>query len=335
LIEHGCKVSIAGDGRSLNMLKLEFPELDHYKISSFSPIYSSNRFLIATLLLQLPSMVISIFKEYLSLMKLLKNHDFDIVISDNRYGFWNNKRKSILITHQLMLKMPKGFGWSEWFVHKLLSLLFIPFNSIWIPDFEMEPTLSSDLSHKYTLPKKALFIGPLSRFAKDHMPSHDKTIDVLALISGAEPQRSIFEEKLVKQFAQLKLNSVLVAGKPEKKTVNQKTGNTEFIPFLSGGELANLINKSKVIVCRSGYSSIMDMSVLEAKVIFVPTPGQTEQEYLATKLSNDYEIVVSSQNDLNIGFHFEEACKRKGFISLPADTCLELVIARLIENSKE
>lgn len=336
LLKNECKVSIAGSGRSLQMLKNEFPELSFLNLPSFSPNYSSNKFLSLKLFFQIPSFISSLFVEHHKIKQLSKNHNVDIVISDNRYGLWSRKFKSIIITHQLMLKMPKGLQWAEVFFNRITRLLLSPFGSIWIPDLELAPGLSGDLSHKYKIPSKALFVGILSRFQEMNVgsTSEPKTIDILAIISGAEPQRTIFEEILLQQLISLNLKSVLVAGKPDSIEARQQKGNLLYIPYLSGTELAKFISKSKVIVSRSGYSTIMDLAILNAKAIVVPTPGQTEQEYLAQSLGEIGDIVAVSQNDLNIFIHFAEALNRKGFERSERSSFLDDAVKQLIHQHK-
>lgn len=333
LIDKGHKVSIAGSGRSLEMLKAEFPHLDFYHLPSFSPKYASSRYLVLTLLFQLPAFFKEFLLENIRLKRLLKVQDFDIIISDNRYGFRNAKKKCILITHQLMLKMPRGFGWAEWLVHLFVNILLKPFDSIWIPDFKEGFTLSGDLSHKYAIPSHAFFVGPLSRFENNANLAVEKTIDVLVILSGAEPQRSIFESSILKQLLELPYKSVIIAGKPESLSKAIVGNNIEIISFLTSNELLALINESKVVVCRSGYSSIMDLSILGAKVILIPTPGQTEQEYLASRLTRIIDVVSCHQKELNLSIHIPLAWKGGGMVKVEKNEIIKTIIEQTVENA--
>lgn len=334
LLDKGHKVSIAGGGRSLEMLKAEFPHLDFYHLPSFSPKYASNRFLVLTLLFQLPAFFKEFILENIRLKRLLKVQDFDIIISDNRYGFRSAKKKCILITHQLMLKMPRGFGWAEWPVHLLVNILLKPFNSIWIPDFKERFTLSGDLSHKYAIPSNAFFVGPLSRFENNGNLAVEKTIDVLVILSGAEPQRSILENSILNQLVDLPYKSVIIAGKSESHSKAVVGNNIEIISFLASNELLELINQSKVVVCRSGYSSIMDLSILGAKVILIPTPGQTEQEYLASKLTRTFHVVSCHQDELNLRVHIPLALKGGRMPNVEKNEFIKTIIEQTIENAE-
>ena len=57
-----------------------------------------------------------------------------------------------------------------------------------------------------------------------------------------------------------------------------------------------MILNSIVVISRPGYSSIMDLTTLGKRAIFIPTPGQTEQEYLARYLK-DKKIYFSMEQD--------------------------------------
>lgn len=315
LIKAGHKVTIAGYGRSLILLRKEFPSLEHIELKGFSPSYALSGKLLFHLFMLLPEFIASIFRENRELKKLIAKQHYDIIISDNRYGLWNAKIMSILITHQVMIKTPSWLKFAEYLIYSVSRLLISRFDECWIPDYEEAPGLSGDLSHKYPLPRNAKFIGPLSRF-KQSEPSTELNSGekkITAIISGPEPQRSIFEYLVTEQLSGLKQPSTIISGKPESGKDGVNEGNITIRPHLSTNEMRMLINSSSLIICRSGYSTIMDLQALGAKALFVPTPGQTEQIYLAELHQNEGNAAWCKQKRLNLKTEIENALKFPGF----------------------
>ena len=204
------------------------------------------------------------------------------IISDNRFGFFNKKIKSIYITHQLRIAFPPPFTIFEKIGEAWHKNIMKNFDEIWVPDYKEFPGLAGKLSHPSYADKRIKYIGPLSRLANSQLStlnSQLKTIDILALISGPEPQRSFFEKYAIKFLTENPGNHCLVRGLPNESEVPD-------LPFqvfnhLSAANLRGKILASRTVLCRSGYSTIMDLALLKANAILVPTPGQTEQVYLA------------------------------------------------------
>jgi len=85
----------------------------------------------------------------------------------------------------------------------------------------------------------------------------------------------------------------VVTGKKESYLI----GNIKVYDYLLTDELEQVISKSEVVLCRSGYSTIMDLSVMNKKVFFIPTKGQFEQEYLAKYLNERFYIPFLSEEE--------------------------------------
>jgi len=292
------EVLIAADGHIANLLKEEFPELEFIYLKGYYISYSSRLPAWIKILIQFPKIIFRIIMEHRQLKKIIRQHKIDVVISDNRFGLWNGNAKSIYITHQLMIKCPKGFKVFEPLLQLLHRIIINRYDVCWVPDFEGDNNLSGDLAHKYSKPKNARFIGTLSRF-KEADSDIKREYDLCIIISGPEPSRSEFE-KIV--FAQLKSYSgkaVVVLGSIEGD--NHYFGNkVEVFSYLSGVQLKKIIEKSKIIICRSGYSSIMDLVALKKNALLIPTPGQTEQEYLAEYLRFKKIFKRILQGELNL-----------------------------------
>ncbi len=283
----GCEVIIATDGSQQLLLQTEFPALKFVKLSGYRITFSTNRGkTLIKILFQIPKILISINREWRWLKNFLLNNSVDVVISDNRYGFFSKEIVSIFITHQLTIKTPfkKVF---EFLLRSLNYHYINKFSECWVPDFKGSDNMGGELSHPHTLPTIPLkFLGRLSRIV--HQEAFLEGIPLLIILSGPEPQRSIFENILLAQLSTYQELSVMVRGLPgEAKPLENGQQNLSIYNHLPAATLNQYINKATVIISRSGYSTIMDLIGLGKKCIFVATPGQSEQEYLADYLASE------------------------------------------------
>lgn len=327
-LNRGYKVIIGTSGKQKALLQQEFPRLTFLDLKGYEIEYPKSGSMTLKMLLQLPKINTAIKEEHLWLAKIIDEHQIDIVVSDNRYGLWSNKVKSILITHQIFVKAPFG----EWMIEQILKQHFDNFDEILIPDVEGENNLSGDLSHKKSLPDKFKFIGPLSRFSTKIVTSSVSPLggmnrevdnfefDFMAILSGPEPQRTIFENIILKQVENSNLRGILVRGMPNnKENINfsedglrssdfglPTTSNLKIVNHLETDEFLHYLQKSKVVISRSGYSTIMDLAALGKKAILVPTPGQTEQEYLADYHFQEGRFYSQTQHEFNLVKTLEE-----------------------------
>ena len=281
LVTNGNEVIIAADGLPLTLLKERFPDLKTIKSPSYAVRYSAGKSQILVLLLQLPRILKGIWKENRWLNQLLQNEQIDIVISDNRFGLWTKHCRCVYMTHQIMIKMPQSLKWAESLAYRLHKAIIDRYDECWIPD-SAENGLSGDLAHQYPLPDNARFIGHLSRFGgKTFAP--DSSYNTVALISGPEPQRSLLEQAIIREFSDKNERLLLLRGLPGNSELPETSVNIDPKAHLEDSQLAPFLLGCQRIICRSGYSSIMDLQALNClhKATLIPTPGQTEQEYLA------------------------------------------------------
>lgn len=282
LMNEGHGLVIAADGFPLELLKQQFPSLRFIELPSYRIRYSSGKSQVFAMLRNVPTIAFGVFKEHRWLRKLLKTEHFDQIISDNRFGLWNKKLNSVYITHQLMIKMPVTLKFLEpiaWYLHRAFVLKY---NECRIPDDEGEDNLSGDLSHLYPFPPNYKFVGILSRFqGMENIPANTD-FEVVAIVSGIEPQRTIFEEQIVERFKNSDQKVLILRGKPQENTETEERGNIKLVSHLEDKALAAALKGADKIICRSGYSSIMDLKTLNCldKAELSATPGQTEQEYL-------------------------------------------------------
>lgn len=306
-VKNGYNVIIACNSTQKKVFLEEFPDLRYEEIKGYDISYGkSGFFTFLKLLLQIPKILTRINFEKKWVARFLSGNKVDLIISDNRYGFRNKKVYSVFITHQLAPKSGIGKS-SDRFMQFFLYQYINKFNECNVPDNENENILAGDLSHPLVKPKVIVkYIGALSRL-KDLPPEwHSDPVPdkyILCILSGPEPQRSILENIILKDINNSPLPVIIVRGKPIEK--NSQKGNTENIRFFShlkGGELAYLINKAGIIISRSGYSTLMDLAVLNKNSITIPTPGQAEQEYLAWFHKEKYGRIYFKQEE----FSFKE-----------------------------
>lgn len=281
---------IVADGFPLEFLRQEFPQLRFIELTSYSIHYASGKSQIGAMIFSLPVIIKGIIKEHLWLRKLLRTEHFDQIISDNRFGMWHKTVHSVYITHQLMIKMPRYLKFFEPTAHFVHKAFVNRYDECWIPDRLENGGLSGDLSHKYPLTPNAKFIGTLSRFQglKAELPTMEYS--VVAVISGVEPQRTLFENDLIARYKNAEKKTLIVRGQPNKSCSKQILGNLTLVSHLSDKVMMSVLLGATKIICRSGYSSIMDLEALDClhKAELIPTPGQTEQEYLF-ELNNIHE----------------------------------------------
>ncbi|MEW7280997.1 glycosyltransferase [Aquimarina sp. 2201CG1-2-11] len=294
LIEEGLEPVIASDGVALSLLRKEFPKLQSRELPSYNIEYAKkgSNFKLK-MLLNSPKIAHAITAEKKAVKKLIKEEDFCGIISDNRMGVRHKSVPSVFITHQLTVLSGNTTSIST----KLHNKYIKKFHVCWVPDMADDPNLSGELGH----PKKAnipvTYLGPLSRFEYRAIP---KKYDIMVLLSGPEPQRTLLEQKLFKEFEQSDKKIVFVRGLIEETQQTYVKNNITVHNYLAGKHLEDTINSANIIISRSGYTTVMDLAKLKKKAFFIPTPGQFEQEYLAERLTLNKLVPSCNQNDFTL-----------------------------------
>ena len=243
------------------------------------------------------------------LTKMLKSRECDLIISDARYDIYSKKIPSFFISHQIRIMHPLRINMFERGTERFNLFFFKRFRGVLVPDYK-EDDLSGDLSHNLIRidENKLHYIGVLSDFEKKDMK---KDIDYFISISGPEPQRTILEQKLLTQIDDLKGNIVITLGKTENMDkFNRK--NVEIYSFIHKEKREELLNRCKLVISRSGYSTILDLAVIGIKALMTPTPGQIEQEYLAEYHNMKRTFYSVEQNKINLVRDIEIAKKSTG-----------------------
>ena len=298
LLKYNCNIIIAAEGASKLLLQQEFPELHFLFLKGYRMRYSRKRFwLPLRILLQFPKILFSIYAEHRWLKKAIKENCFDVVFSDNRFGLYHSAVPCIYITHQLTIKTGNRF--TEWLAQKVHYHFINKYSYCWVPDAAGQNNFAGELSHPTQLPKTPVqYIGPLSRFEKNDL---EKIYDLAIILSGPEPQRSIFEKQVLKELENYTGPCLLLRGLPgDLPPFKYENKQIEIHNHFPGAVLNNIIQQSKLVITRSGYTSVMDLVKLQQKAVLIPTPGQTEQEYLAKYLGQKKYFYCTNQNNFNL-----------------------------------
>jgi uncharacterized protein (TIGR00661 family) len=300
------------------LLEQQFPSLNFLHFPGYNIKYGRSRLaLFFKIFAQIPKIKRCIKDENQWLEKAVETYKFDAVISDNRYGLYHHKIPCIFISHQLTIKSPLG-KWSEKYLQKHTYRFIEKFTECWIPDFEDKDNLAGELSHPDKKPAVPLkYIGWLSRF--EELPITPFKNNLLVLLSGPEPQRTMMEEKIIKELNSYKGPVTVVRGLPDAHTFIPSIGEITFYNHLPSGELNKVIHEAEFIISRCGYSTAMELILLKKKTIFIPTPGQSEQEYLGKYLSLNHFSFCIDQNKFFLkdalenanNFHYQFPAKKQ------------------------
>jgi len=308
LLQRGFKVVIASDGAALALLRKEFPDLTAHELPSYDIRYpKKGSFFSWQLLLKLPRIRKAILVENKIVSAWIQAGDIDGIISDNRPGVRHDKIPSAYITHQL--RVLSGFTTSP--STKMHLAIIKKFTACWVPDIASEEGFSGTMGHLKNEPFPIHYIGILSRMKPKVVP---KVYDILCILSGPEPQRSLLEVKLIEELKNSGKAILLVQGLPLIAQRSKTIGSITVVPFMTSEALEKAINESKLIICRSGYTSIMDLAMLQKKVFFIPTPGQYEQIYLAKRLEQKGIAPHCKQDNFTLK-QLEKTTSYTGFIT--------------------
>jgi len=292
----GCEVYIVADKKCYSLLNKEFPQTVFLRYKGYQVEYSRRQqFFTSKLIIQIPRIFFRILQEKKWIKKIIKKYEINAIISDNRFGMHNKNVPCVYITHQLYIKTGNQF--IERIAQKIHYYFIKKYKVCWVPDLKKNG-LAGELSHPKKLPANIIYIGPLSRFCK--IASAEETYDLLVIISGPEPQRTIFENEILQQLKTVQGTIFLIRGLPDQNSKPENFNNVTIENHLNAKQLNEIIEKSKAVLCRSGYTSVMDLSVLQKKAIFIPTPAQTEQEYLSKFLTEKAYFFSMEQKDFSI-----------------------------------
>lgn len=294
LEENNFNPIIASDGVALALLKKEFPHLVSVELPPYDISYAEKgKNFKWKLLAQMPKMFKAVYGERKIVTQIVETHSIDGIISDNRLGVYSRKIPSIFMTHQINVLSGK----TSWLTTKVHSKFISKFNQCWVPDNNSDTNLTGKLGHLKTPLKNLVYIGPLSRFEKRRRKIK---YDLMVILSGPEPQRTFLEQKIIQELKFYDGNVVFIKGVVEQNQISSTQGSITFYNFMNSEQLENTFNQSEKVLCRSGYTTVMDLAKLGKKAFFIPTPGQYEQEYLAEKYKTEGIAPCCNQEEFSI-----------------------------------
>ncbi|RMA66356.1 glycosyltransferase [Ulvibacter antarcticus] len=313
LIDHGYQVLLASDGTALLLLRKEFPTLESVELPSYNISYTKKaKNFKWKLILKLPNIQKTMTSEKKIVKKLVSEGKIQGIISDNRLGIRSNEVPSVFMTHQLNVLT----GRTTWFTSKIHQKIIAKYDQCWVPDVDEPVNLSGRLGHLTKSKLNLKYIGPISRFKKQQLPIKN---DILILLSGPEPQRGILEIKLLDMFKNSEKRILLIQGVVENKQKTTTIDAITVVNFMQTEALETAINESELVLSRSGYTTILDLAVLEKKAFFIPTPGQYEQKYLAKRLKSTGIVPSCNQENFKIE-KLEQLKLYKGLTDFKATT---------------
>ncbi|MDG2245166.1 MAG: glycosyltransferase [Flavobacteriales bacterium] len=285
LVDNDCEVTIASSGTAQKWLEGTFPAAEII-VKPGIDIHYAKRFTSLKIAAQGGAFLNSILAERKWTKSLHEKHQFDFIVSDNCYGVKHEGVPSFLITHQLNLPLPSLVKKAT---KSAFEGFFEGFSEIWVPDSNSQ--LSGQLS-KASLNIKVEEIGSLSHLTNSEPASDGK---IVGMVSGPEPHRSLLSGMMGELFEKLNTSCIIFGGIPDGEP--KTSGQVQFIPHPTSEQLSTELSRAKYIVCRSGYSSLMDLAHLKKQALLVPTPDQKEQEYLANHWKEQFNFATVAQQD--------------------------------------
>lgn len=308
LESEGRTVLPASAGRAHALLQQELPDREIIELPAYGIRYRYPS-MVVNMALQGPSLLRTVVAEHRAVRRLVRMHNIDRIVSDNRFGCFHPAVPSVFMTHQVHLLTPSR--WSSWLANRLNHFFIRRYDELWIPDEAGDAALAGSLSRP--LPDfPTSYLGVLTRMQPcvSHSTKTDYTYDLIAVLSGPEPQRTHLEQSLLTQLRDTEYRTLIVRGLPDAPDkLEFDLPHVEVVNFLAAEGLQRAICASRMVLSRSGYSTIMDMHRLGKPAIYIPTPGQTEQKYLAERLHRQGQCVAMSQGAFRLEWAMQEARK--------------------------
>ena len=285
----------AGNDHQQTFVAGLFPQIIFHDLPGYEVSYG-RRALLPAIAQQLPGLIGKVRREHAWLVDLVRNERIDGIISDNRYGLWHPQVPSVILTHQAEIQTGLG-AWADSLLRSIHYRFLRRFSECWIVDVPGADNLGGRLSHPDRMPPRARYIGWISQLTPAIQAAGEHHL--LILLSGPEPQRTMLSDKLWLQACGLKIQVAFVEGDASAVRGDVPVHIRHF-PRVAGAALQDLLERASLVVCRSGYSTLMDLLLLRKKAILIPTPGQTEQEYLARTLLSRGVFYAVSQKEFSL-----------------------------------
>ncbi|NEN22955.1 hypothetical protein G3O08_05510 [Cryomorpha ignava] len=317
VVRYGADVVIASNGATKTFLEQRFQHINVLEIPDKEINYGKSGAAVGLLKRSFQQQKIN-NEQYAWLTRNAEDLGITHIISDNLYGVNNPVIPSAIITHQIGIVSP--FFKSQFDKH--LAVWLKKFDEVWIPDEPGELSLAGKMLDNKFFDGKTFYLGHISRFRK--LPGIEKDIDHLVILSGPEPQRTFLERKIAKKLEKLPGRHIIVRGRIDSDVVPPST-KIEYHSFLHEKQLELFIARAKMVICRSGYTSILDMVRMDANACFIPTPQQPEQKYLAKRMKEKGWFHAVTQKDFGMN-DLKKADEKSNFQSPDFHERMEKVI---------
>ncbi len=324
LIEAGHEVILVADGRPYDFLSRRFRDLQIVRCPGYDITYPKSSQFMVHMAKSGPRIAKALKTEKSDAERIAKEVKADVIISDNRLNFRSPDTKNIFITHQLRVKAG-ALTFAASFLHRKF---YAKFDEVWIPDLEGKNNISGDLAYLKHPKKNYRYIGPLTRFSLVKSKMDGKGKQLLFMLSGPEPQRTMLEQIVIRELKKNPVPALILQGKPGQPHSSEPLLNVCMLNHLNDEELATAVNDSYAVVSRGGYSTLCDLVAANKKLICIPTPGQTEQEYCAKYLAGKNMSVSMSQKKFSLRKALEQLDTVEEF-RFPQNSALESAIASL------
>lgn len=285
------------------VLARSFDGLIFFNAADDTPRYGKTK---ATTLLRLslqaPFQLMKVKRDNKLLERLSQEYDIELIISDNKYGFYHSRIPSVILTHQLNIQTGLG-KWADAVANRINRKLLSRFREVWVVDGVGKNSLAGSLSAASdNIDARVKWIGTLNRLQIRAQKGSEK---LLIILSGPEPQRTILEELIVHQLPVNHRHITLIRG--TKKNFSQQALQkltslqfTNWIDLAGLAEIEQLLSQTEWVLGRAGYTSLMEWVTGGWKSIVIPTPGQAEQEYLGYYLMQRGWVFSVEQNNFDL-----------------------------------
>jgi UDP:flavonoid glycosyltransferase YjiC (YdhE family) len=318
LLSQGHEVTVGTSGNALALLRRECPECNFILFKDYPAPYSASRFFLPKFVANIPILLRALARERKKLDQILSENRYDLIISDNRLGVYSRKIPSYFISHQLRFSLPFYLYPFEMLTIPVNSFFHIKYDGVIVPDIAPDGSNLSGKLCRSNLDVTNQRVHYAGIFTSTKKMEIDEDLDYLLIVSGPEPQRTKLEEIILKQVQKLPGEKVVLLGSPQKEFHRKPDEHTAIHSYVSTEEKAELMNRARFVIGRSGYTTMMEMAELDKKHgLFTPTPGQTEQEYLSRYYARKGWFLSRSQYKLRLPEDAEAAMKFQGFPPMP------------------
>ncbi len=334
LLDRGHTVGVAATGAALELLSREFADLKFYDVPDYPSPYTSGGFSIPRVLGLFPLIVREIAREHRTISRIIRREGYNLVISDNRFGAYAKDVPGLFISHQIRFSTPGNIESIERMMEVFNGRYHRNFERVIIPDNPPGPrSLSGKLGHaqRPVTRRKAYWAGIITDIRRQDVP---QDIDYLVSIAGPKVTKDALREVIMGQIGGLSGRKFILLGDPGAEPEERLDGETIVKSHAQRDEMATLMNRAKFIITRSGYTTVMELAELGKKgILFIPTPGQTEQEYLSDYYEEMGWVHSVAQRRLDLVADTADAQAMKGFPAMSGSSDnVRMLYERVIEG---